>query len=677
MVEKDSAGAINFEKLDAIFPSGNSLLILFQGDFASKRNLCKVEKWIEDENLRNSDLKQISDPLRIRTVKNEETRLLYPLLVDLNCLNNLDDSSYLNKIEETPWKNIFTSGDQQSLVVEFMFNESKTVGKYGKIHPEVLAKIHNSLKESFKNTNINYALSGQLGFFYYAVKGLTVSNILNLVFLAVILILFRFFFGSWRSGVLFGGTLSLMGGILYGLIALTGHAMNFLNAGLFLMVAVATIEDFVFLSSEQIKAGTSSDELFKKLAIPSFFTSLTTMIGFGSLCFTDLRIIREFGLWAAVGSALEWAMLFYFLPCFLQLFPTWKIWTNAKQARFKNTFQTLATYNIPLKLLPLLLSVFIGAIYSVAHLESTDTPVKVFPQNNVLRQSVTDLKKIHGWEARFSIVFKDFDNKEINEQIMSKVRENALVSQVENPYDQFNYYTQNLAPTRQQLVLRNLSTTDFYKRLISMTNETRAVVYAKENDSNKIKALSAEIEELCLHGKYCYPAGEMIAYSEFSSKTISVLTDSLMISLILVSIILVGLTYLLKIGTKWIIVVSALWGPFCMLNIFYLFDIPLNSMTCTYAGILVGLTGDSAIYYMFESQGKNLEDGIRFRGNGSIEMVLIMFLCTFIFQFSYFASARTLGLLIGFGMVASLIGDLWILKALLQLKERFNQRRAK
>ena len=192
--------------------------------------------------------------------------------------------------------------------------------------------------------------------------------------------------------------------------------------------------------------------------------------------------------------------------------------------------------------------------------------------------------------------------------------------------------------------------------------------------ASKIQNLSKSIDKLCKNDSICFPAGEMIAYSEFSSQTISVLTESLMISLVLVSITLLTLTYLLKIRTKWSIIISSLWGPFFMITIFNLLNIPLNTLTCIYAGVLVGLTGDSAIYYMFESQNKNMEDGIQIRGNGSIEVSLIMFICTFIFQLSYFISARTLGLLIGFGMISSLVGDLWILKALLQFK---NQRRAK
>src|SRR5262249_44875731 len=130
---------------------------------------------------------------------------------------------------------------------------------------------------------------------------------------------------------LFCSTLVLNGIWIYGTKGLIGSAYDVLSSGLFLILGVSSIEDFTFLSSEQLK-GDTWRRAVRKLMAPAFFTSLTTMIGFISLCTSDLAIIRRFGLWCAVGSMLEWLMLFAFLPIFLERFYGKKTWVNPARA---------------------------------------------------------------------------------------------------------------------------------------------------------------------------------------------------------------------------------------------------------------------------------------------------------------------------------------------------------
>ena len=80
--------------------------------------------------------------------------------------------------------------------------------------------------------------------------------------------------------------------------------------------------------------------------------------------------------------------------------------------------------------------------------------------------------------------------------------------------------------------------------------------------------------------------------------------------------------------------------------------------------VLVGLTGDNFIQYLFAREGKDLAQGVGRRGVASVQVALLMGLVCLTFLVSSFAPSRTLGLLLALGLVASLVGDLWILCAL-------------
>jgi len=54
---------------------------------------------------------------------------------------------------------------------------------------------------------------------------------------------------------------------------------------------------------------------------PSVVAALTTVIGFGSLCVSHVRPVWHFGLFAAAGTALAFAVVFLLLPALLQVFP--------------------------------------------------------------------------------------------------------------------------------------------------------------------------------------------------------------------------------------------------------------------------------------------------------------------------------------------------------------------
>ena len=74
----------------------------------------------------------------------------------------------------------------------------------------------------------------------------------------------------------------------------------------------------------------------RHVAVPCFYTSLTTMVGFSSLMVSGIRPVMDFGIMMAIGIGLAYTMCFIFFPAALMLFPKGKA-PSAKLADLKNS----------------------------------------------------------------------------------------------------------------------------------------------------------------------------------------------------------------------------------------------------------------------------------------------------------------------------------------------------
>ncbi|MEK6626717.1 MAG: MMPL family transporter [Bdellovibrionota bacterium] len=670
IIEKDSVAYQRLMQLEKKFELGNSLYLLFQGAITQSEKVGTLDRWLRSSAIKNREIVDLYTPFNLRTVTAMPSGILYPHLLASPC-ESAEAKIDFSLLNETPWRSIFTSKDSSIMGLEVFFRDAPGDGsKYGRRNPVIIENFiktfENFIRE--KLPEIKPYFLGSLGYLYYSYKGIKNTEKLNLFFLILIVLLCRIFFGTFKCGLLVFTTLVLMGGILYGLMAIFHVPLDILSNGLFLMIGVSALEDFIFLSSEQLSKKTDETELFPKFLLPSFLTSLTTIIGFGSLYFTDITVIKRFGLWASIGSLLEWLLVFFFLPSLMTVFPKLKIWTNPDKAFFQRLTKNTLRYVPPTKVVLLLLIFFALGGFSLTKLNVTESPVEIFPQNHPYRRGMELLKARNGWEVSFDLVFSQYKNRTGNLSILEKIATDPLVIFIQTPYEMEDFFTKDLSQLSKELVLREFTQTKFYRRFISANDEARAVVFLNDNNISKIAALAKKVESLC--DGQCHPTGEIIAYSDFSTKVPRALIDGLGMSIVLVCLTLAILAWMLKANHIIPLIISSMWGPFTMLTIFWLLKIPLNFLTCVFANVLVGLTGDNAIQYLFSSKGKSINDGIADRGEASIQIFLVSVLSATIFQLAYFQATKNLGMLLVLGLFAGLFGDLWLLKGLIQITQK-------
>ena len=428
------------------------------------------------------------------------------------------------------------------------------------------------------------------------------------------------------------------------------------------MIFVSSLEDFIFLSYFIKKYGRK--EGTKKLLLPSFFTSLTTVIGFGSLLFADLDMIRRFGLWASTAAALEWVFMFLALPALVEAFPRLENWIHP-QKFLRLSGGAILNYAVPKKIAFLGLLVFPLALWATQYLYVSDSPIRLLEEDHPARQDLRKVEKSRGWQGQASIVFSDYENRSFNKEVLRKVKDLTIVDQIEDPYTTRDHLTTGLTPGMRSYFTELMRQNTAGHRLgPDHKGFARSILYLNNIDITDVNLMRKDIESYCPE-RQCWPAGSTISYGELGERVLSTLYKSLGGSLILVSLVILLLCLAKKKRHFHYLLLSAMWGPMALLCVFYLFNIPIYYILSMVASILVGMTGDNAIQFLFFSQDKNsFDESIHQMSYASFLVSIGMILACSVFFFGYFDPMKSLGGFMILGFILSLIGDIWILKSL-------------
>jgi uncharacterized protein len=132
--------------------------------------------------------------------------------------------------------------------------------------------------------------------------------------------LLRLVLGRW-SAVALALTAPLVAtAAVVGTVAWTGHSMNLVMAALPALVLVIGVAGAVHIYLEWFRArrdspaGTVTErralaaEVVSRMAVPTLFAAVTTALGFLALMASRMAVVRELGMFAAVGVLTVWAL---------------------------------------------------------------------------------------------------------------------------------------------------------------------------------------------------------------------------------------------------------------------------------------------------------------------------------------------------------------------------------
>lgn len=639
----------------------------------NKLEICSIQKWIFNTTEFRGDLRAIVSTLGIQWPKESAHKFQVLPILAPDCLKPEETEEQhlraaVKQLLDSPWKGTLIGNDGNDiamLIYPYARNEGSFFGTFDH-------KIVDELKESFrkevieKHPGLTDEWIGDGIFQYFLKKGYERMPILNSLISVFIIIFFFFFLGSFKSSVIFLQAVTWVSLPIYAGMALLNHPIDVLSSSLSLMVFVASLEDFIFLSKLSEVYGWK--RAYRKLLLPSFFTSLTTVVGFGSLVLADLEIIRRFGFWGAVAAGVEWLVFFLVLPAIFVLFPKLQNWSDSQRSQkimnkvaplFQSRPHRFVTY--------LLLLIFPLGIYSTQSLYVSDSPERLMRPSHPTRLSLNKIEETRGWRAQVSLVFEDHYEEGFNRRVLKEVSTWPLVSNFESPFAIADYLTQDLSPPMKNYFKGLLSQDILAHRLGPDGLMSRAIIYVKNLDIVDINQMRRQVSKLCPN-KECWLAGSLVSYGELGERVLNTLYKSLGGSLILVSLLIGFLSLAMGKKNFFPLVLSAMWGPLALLVIFYLFNIPVYYITSMVASILVGLAGDNAIQFLFFSNDKsfNFDRGLKVLSPMSLTITMATCLAASVFFFGYFDPMKSLGAMLITGLILSLFGDIWVLRGLTQ-----------
>ncbi len=135
----------------------------------------------------------------------------------------------------------------------------------------------------------------------------------------------------------------------FGTIALLGRALNLVNSLLAPVVMIISVPNAIYLINlfSELRVHHPSVRectclTLQYLGIPCLLTSATVMVGFLSLAFSPVPAVKEFGLFAALGSFYSYIIAMTLTPLLLPLLPFKKRVKTTEEKNFFN--RVIVTY---------------------------------------------------------------------------------------------------------------------------------------------------------------------------------------------------------------------------------------------------------------------------------------------------------------------------------------------
>jgi hypothetical protein len=204
-----------------------------------------------------------------------------------------------------------------------------------------------------------------------------------------------------------------------GLMVLMGLRLNLLTSIVpSLLMAIGFTEDVHMISVYHHRLEQGDDKLtairsmLSESAMPMLVTTLTTVAGFGSLIFTDITMLIQFGWASSMGLAANFVVTMMLLPIMLRY---WPIPRRLRRAAFEDEsthgliprlMERLGEFNLRYRVHILVVSglLVVGSLVGWSLLRVDTDFISMFPEKSMIRQRISDLHAALGAGLNFYVV---------------------------------------------------------------------------------------------------------------------------------------------------------------------------------------------------------------------------------------------------------------------------------
>ena len=461
---------------------------------------------------------------------------------------------------------------------------------------------------------------------------------------------------------------------------------------------------------------------------PCLFTTITTMVGFGSLLMAGIRPVIDFGWMMLISMGVIFILVFNLFPALLSLFS--KIDHQVKEDKthmLTNAFANLVIQK-PSQILILFTIVFAISISGITKLTAENQFIKAFKEDTEIFQGLSVIDSQLGGTTPLDIIIEadpDFFNAEDDENIIEDdFFDEAFFEDDDGEYDiggdsywynsyrlktieAVHDYLESLNEAGKVIsfdttmdVLQTLNDGDemdtfflsvLYKKVPDDVKEALFDPYLSE-DGNQLRisfrvyesypdlqrgALLKKIKrdltsELGLKESQVKLTGMLVLYNNVLESLIT--SQILTIGFVFAAIMIMFLFLFRSIKFAVIAVIPSIVASSSVLGLMGLMNIPLDIMTITIAAICIGIGVDHSIHYVHRFREEILDSShtdvaIKNAHNSTGQAIyytsVIIILGFSILAFSNFIPTIYFGLFTAFAMLLALFANLTLLPVLL------------
>ena len=460
---------------------------------------------------------------------------------------------------------------------------------------------------------------------------------------------------------------------------------------------------------------------------PCLFTTITTMVGFGSLLIAGIRPVIDFGWMMLISMGVIFILVFNLFPALLSLFS--KIDHEIKKDKthmLTNAFANLVIHK-PIQILVLFTIMFAISVSGITKLTAENQFIKAFKEDTEIFQGLTVIDTQLGGTTPLDIIIEadpDFFNASEDEAMIEDDFFDEMFFEEDGEYDiggdsywYNSYRLKTIEAVHEYLeslneagkvisfdttmdVLETLNDGDemdtfflsvLYKKVPDDVKEALFDPYLSE-DGNQLRISFRVLEsypdlqrgellrkikrdlttELGLKDSQVKLTGMLVLYNNVLESLIT--SQILTIGFVFAAIMVMFLFLFRSIKFAIIAVIPSIIASSSVLGLMGLMNIPLDIMTITIAAICIGIGVDHSIHYVHRYREEMLEYsdvGVAIRnahsstGQAIYYTSVIIILGFSILAFSNFIPTIYFGLFTAFAMLLALFANLTLLPVLL------------
>ncbi len=488
------------------------------------------------------------------------------------------------------------------------------------------------------------------------------------------------------------------------LFFLAGRSLSISTALLPSLVIAISIAHVIFIVSQyrRCKGGPAerAAAALRRAAPPCFMAAITTAAGFLSLVATNVAPVREFGLFAAVGIILAFAITLTMVPAMLRLRPDAVPPAADGEPPRWIAFLERTTRRRGL-VTALAVAVALASAIGIADVRVKSDPYAFFPPDHYINTARDYLEELLGATNSFELMIRRRDGGPIDGDALAELARlrdeltsrhrivNSLsilsVGQLifgdeERFFDEMG---SSDSPANRALLVAAIRNQPQLSRFLTTDGRaTKMTVLTAGASAEMIEPLGRLAERLAAEEA---PSLEVQATGQ--ALLISSMIDDLFfgqvvsVGLILLFVTAVFLAAYRSLPAGLIGLVANVTPIVVTLGLMGWLGIPLNIMTIMVASIAIGIAVDDTIHFVHQlrrllATGADYDaavDGaLRTKGRPILFTSLLLAAAFLTLTVSGFAPTKLLGALTATTMLAALLGDLVLLPALLRaLRPRF------